>query len=86
MTEEQLQNLRELCENGTTDSGIEDWCEENGFAADEPAVWEQIAVWSAPECCKDCYYVQLHDKMYPCTNCCRDKKDYFKSRKEQKDG
>lgn len=75
MTKEEEQRLLILYENGCTCSDVEDFCDENNVS--RGVAFHQIAVWNAPECCKECKHVDMFDRMFPCTECSRGKNDMF---------
>ena len=79
MTKNQLEKLKELHENGCSDSDIEDFCTDNKVSCREAFL--QIDIWNAPDCCKNCKHVSFFASMYPCTSCSRaHQKDYFEER------
>ena len=78
MTSEQLKKLRELCENGCTDSDIEDFCGEHKLSRNE--VFTKIAEWTIPSCCQGCMYMTMYPSMPPCPSCSRGKKDHYAKR------
>lgn len=81
MAPEILAQLQELHEGGCSDSDIEDFISEHNLSrAEEGEVWLQIAIWNAPECCKECKYVQHFRSIYPCTCCPRPLTDMFEKR------
>ena len=66
--------LRMVRENGCNDSDIEDFITDRNLSSHVArAVWTQIAVWNAPNCCKGCEYVQE----YPGCHCSRPLSDKF---------
>lgn len=81
MAQEKMQELRELCESGCTDSDIEDFCEENAIS--EKEAFHLIATWSAPECCRKCKHVDFYNSMYPCSVCSRPLKDMYEEYEEE---
>lgn len=69
--------LRALHEGGCTDSDIEDFIREKRLSKTRAsAVWTQIYVWMAPECCRGCKYVWN----WRSCNCSRPYADKFERR------
>lgn len=72
--------LRILHDGSCTDSDIEDFIRIKRLSRKQAgAIWLQISVWNAPECCKACKFVQ-HLGGYPCNCCSRPKADFFELR------
>lgn len=74
--------LQKVRENGCSDSDIEDFIKDRNLPSSVArAVWTQIAVWNAPNCCKGCKNVQV----YPNCHCSRPLSDKFDLREETKE-
>ena len=67
--------LIEMMKDGCSDSVIEDFCEKRHLHPSE--AFHFIAVQKAPFCCKSCNHVDYFPDMFPCSRCCRGKKDYY---------
>ena len=67
--------LIEMIKDGCTDSVIEDFCEERHLNPSD--AFHFIAVQHAPNCCKSCNHVDYFPNMFPCSRCCRTKRDYY---------
>lgn len=76
-----LMNLLECC----SDSDIEDFIDENNLTSDQQKeVWEFVAVYDAPDCCKDCKNALNYKYDMPCLYCIRPKLDFYKDYYEKK--
>lgn len=85
LTDEIKKALIRMTEEGSTDSDIYDFCEENKVPHKEADIF--LAMHEAPERCKECEYVCFRPSMPPCTGCKRNyKKDFFKKRTGKETG
>lgn len=75
MTEVDEVFLIEMMKDGCSDSVIEDFCENRHLHPSQ--AFHFIAVQKAPDCCKKCNNVDYFPDMFPCSRCCRGKKDYY---------
>jgi hypothetical protein len=69
---EMKKQLRQLYEQGCTESDLEDFAFDNDV--DMGQVFRIVAEWSAPAACKGCSHIQCYGNMYPC-NCCSNHED-----------
>lgn len=75
MTKIKLQKLKELHDNGCSDSDIEDFCKKNKVSQKE--AFHLISTWIAPDCCQGCKHIDFYPDMPPCLHCSRIRKDMY---------
>ncbi len=75
-----LQLLKQMIENGCSDSDIEDFTNEHPEIR-EKDIWDYVYEYNAPDGCKGCKFIQMSGMM-PCIGCKRKVvlKDYYEAR------
>lgn len=77
MTEFKKKLLKQLHDNGCTDSDIEDFCEKYGVKENE--AFHYVAELIAPPQCKGCKHVDFFRNLYPCNDCSRAGIDHYEA-------